>query len=117
MSTVNKLGLTERQAVILTVGFYMVTALVMVSVNKVSLPSFPVISPAAVVLPFVLTVPSSVPDSLIVGFEHLVDPLDLALVPDADRRRLVEGHRHRRIAQDAPYPKRCCQGLDPPDCH
>ena len=35
MSTVNKLGLNERQAVILTVGFYMVTALVMVSVNKV----------------------------------------------------------------------------------
>ncbi|KAG9327319.1 hypothetical protein KVV02_007095 [Mortierella alpina] len=34
MSTVNKLGLNERQAVILTVGFYMVTALVMVSVNK-----------------------------------------------------------------------------------
>ncbi|KAG0257279.1 hypothetical protein BG011_004046 [Mortierella polycephala] len=34
MSSVNKLGLNERQAVILTVGFYMVTALVMVSVNK-----------------------------------------------------------------------------------
>lgn len=31
----NKYGLTERQAVILTVGFYMLTALVMVSVNKV----------------------------------------------------------------------------------
>ncbi|KAG0048853.1 hypothetical protein BGZ83_006251 [Gryganskiella cystojenkinii] len=34
MTTVNKFGLTERQTVILTVGFYMVTALVMVSVNK-----------------------------------------------------------------------------------
>ncbi|KAG0196889.1 hypothetical protein BGX28_009638 [Mortierella sp. GBA30] len=33
MST-NKLGLNERQAVIMTVGFYMITALVMVSVNK-----------------------------------------------------------------------------------
>lgn len=31
----NNYGLTERQAVILTVGFYMLTALVMVSVNKV----------------------------------------------------------------------------------
>ena len=29
------LGLNERQAVMLTVGFYMVTALIMVSVNKV----------------------------------------------------------------------------------
>lgn len=29
------LGLNERQAVFLTVGFYMVTALIMVSVNKV----------------------------------------------------------------------------------
>ncbi|KAF9211706.1 hypothetical protein BGZ59_007719 [Podila verticillata] len=35
----NKYGLTERQAVILTVGFYMLTALVMVSVNKWALKS------------------------------------------------------------------------------
>ncbi|KAG0337222.1 hypothetical protein BG004_007729 [Podila humilis] len=35
----NKYGLTERQAVILTVGFYMLTALVMVSVNKWALNS------------------------------------------------------------------------------
>ncbi|KAF8980191.1 hypothetical protein BGZ46_004532 [Entomortierella lignicola] len=34
MATASSLGLTERQAVILTVGFYMVTALVMVSCNK-----------------------------------------------------------------------------------
>ncbi|KAG0364898.1 hypothetical protein BC939DRAFT_463599 [Gamsiella multidivaricata] len=34
MPSASSLGLTERQAVILTVGFYMVTALVMVSCNK-----------------------------------------------------------------------------------
>ncbi|KAG0318145.1 hypothetical protein BGZ99_005836 [Dissophora globulifera] len=34
MPTASSLGLTERQAVILTVGFYMVTALIMVSCNK-----------------------------------------------------------------------------------
>ncbi|KAF9211897.1 hypothetical protein CPC16_009036 [Podila verticillata] len=34
------LGLNERQAVILTVGFYMVTALIMVSVNKWALNTF-----------------------------------------------------------------------------
>ncbi|KAF9984750.1 hypothetical protein BGZ65_012706 [Modicella reniformis] len=34
MVTASSLGLTERQAVILTVGFYMITALIMVSCNK-----------------------------------------------------------------------------------
>ncbi|KAF8930257.1 hypothetical protein EDD21DRAFT_378531 [Dissophora ornata] len=34
MASASSLGLTERQAVILTVGFYMVTALIMVSCNK-----------------------------------------------------------------------------------
>ncbi|KAF9384139.1 hypothetical protein BGX21_001371 [Mortierella sp. AD011] len=34
MATASSLGLTERQAVILTVGFYMITALIMVACNK-----------------------------------------------------------------------------------
>ncbi|KAG0041831.1 hypothetical protein BGZ83_001244 [Gryganskiella cystojenkinii] len=41
MSVTNKYGITERQAVILTVGFYMLTALVMVSVNKWALNTQP----------------------------------------------------------------------------